>query len=207
MIGSILVFGDSIGQGFYDEINGGWVRLLQRDFFNDTFAGTSDVNIINLSVSGHTSQEVRARIDSETRARINDESLLTIIAIGVNDSYEKNGVRRTSPDDFRTNVQAIITSAKTCGKVLVLGCSACVESRVQPTSWDSTLHYSNTLLKQYETILGECAADANVEFAPLWDSTNEAQQKNESMPDGIHPNPNGHKVIYNEVKRKLDEML
>ena len=26
MIGRILVFGDSIGQGFYDETNGGWVH-------------------------------------------------------------------------------------------------------------------------------------------------------------------------------------
>lgn len=207
MIGRVLVFGDSIGQGYYDEVDGGWVRLLQRDFFNDSYAGKSDVNVINLSVSGHTSQEVRARIMSETQARKSNEKILTIVAIGVNDSYEKNGVRCTPEDDFRNNIQKIIRIAKNFGDVLVLGCSACVDARVQPTSWNSALHYSNNLVKVYENILRECADREDVAFVPLWQVTYDAQQNVETMPDGIHPNAKGHKVIYNEVKKILREMI
>lgn len=203
----ILVFGDSIGQGFYDDVNGGWVRLLQRDFFNEFYDGKSDINIINLSVSGHTSQEVRARINAESRARRIDELMLTIIAVGVNDSYEKNGVRRTPEADFKENIKAIITSAKTFGSVVVLGCSACVESRVQPTRWNSKLYYSNALLKKYEAILRECTTAADSVFVPLWEVTHSAQQSEETMPDGIHPNDKGHEIIYNEIKKVLNKLI
>lgn len=199
----IFVFGDSIGQGFYDEIDGGWVQMLQRDYFVQGIAGKSDNNIINLSVSGHTSNEVLDRIDNEIKARQIDEKLVTILAIGVNDSYEKNGQRRTQETDFTSNMAAIIERAKSYGDVLVLGCSACVDSRVQPTGWNPILHYSNELLQKYEALLQDCADSASVPFVPLWSITNEAQQKQETLPDGIHPNNAGHKVIYETVKENL----
>lgn len=207
MIGTILIFGDSIGQGFYDDKNGGWVRLLQRDFFKESYVCKSDVNIINLSVSGHTSQEVVKRIKQESEARSNDERILTIIAIGVNDSYEKKGARRTPKPEFANNMKRIIEIAKTFGNVMILGLTSCVESRVKPTRWDGELVYTNELIKQYDAIVKDEAENANVVFVPLWQKTYDAQALIETMPDGIHPNAAGHEVIYNEVKKKLDEIL
>ncbi len=207
MIGRVLVFGDSIGQGFYDENDGGWVRLLQRDFFKESRAGKRDVNIINLSVSGHTSQEVVKRIKQESEVRSNDERILTIIAIGVNDSYEKKGVRRTSKSEFANNMKKMIEIAKTFGNVMILGLTSCVESRVKPTRWNGELIYTNELIKQYDAIVKDEAQRANVVFVPLWQKTYNAQALIETMPDGIHPNAAGHEVIYNEVKKKLNEIL
>ncbi|MGB4758759.1 MAG: SGNH/GDSL hydrolase family protein [Candidatus Saccharimonadales bacterium] len=199
----ILIFGDSVGQGFYDEIDGGWVRMLQRDYFADDIAGKSYINVINLSVSGHSSNEVLERLDNESTARQNDDKMTIILAIGVNDSYEKNGQRRTEESDFTNNVTTIIERAKSYGDVLVLGCSACVDSRVQPTGWNPVLHYSNELLQKYEALLQVCAYKAAVPFVPLWTITNKAQQEQETLPDGIHPNNAEHKVIYETVKENL----
>ena len=207
MSSRILVFGDSIGQGFYDEKNGGWVRLLQRDFFNEYHEGKSDVNIINLSVSGHTSQEVVSRIESESLARAKDEKILTIIAIGINDSYEKQTVRRTPQDDFSLNMRRIIEIAKSFGDVLVLGLTSCVESRVSPTTWDAGLIYTNAWIKEYDALIKHEADSLGVSYVPLWQKTFDAQNSFEIMPDGIHPNSAGHEIIYNEVKKMLGEIL
>lgn len=203
----VLVFGDSIGQGFYDAVNGGWVQQLQRDYFGEDIAGKSEVNIINLSVSGHTSNELLSRINSEVVSRMKEGiGILTVLAVGVNDSYEKAGVRRTSEDKFRENINRIIQIAQPHGEVLVLGCSACVEERVNPTSWDASLTYSNDRLKSYEDILADCADVNGIPFVPLWQETYNAQKDKEIMPDGIHPNDIGHEIIYNEVKKKLKEL-
>ena len=202
----ILVFGDSIGQGFYDEIGGGWVQRLQRDFFKDSIEGKSYINIINLSVSGHTSSDVLKRIQLETEAR-NRHDVLTILAIGTNDSYERSGVRCTEEDIFEQNIIEIIKIAQSFGKIIILGIGACVDERVQPTAWHSTVVYKNELLKRYEDILENVAKTYNIDFIPLWSKTNEAQQKEEILPDGIHPNAAGHELIYNEVKEKLEGLI
>lgn len=202
----ILIFGDSIGQGFYDDVSGGWAQRLQRDFFADEIAGKSEINVINLSVSGHTSQEVLTRIEPETRARAMYD-LVTVIAIGVNDSYERDRVRRTGEHEFEENITKIIATAKSFGAVLVLGCSACVEERVQPTEWDSTLRYSNDLIRKYEGILQKCANKNKVAFVPLWQTMHDAQQLQETMPDGIHPNAAGHEVLYKIIRSELTEVI
>lgn len=204
----IFVFGDSIGQGFYDEKNGGWVQRLQRDYIEESIDDKSDVNIINLSVSGHTSNEVLARINFEILNRKRPDGMLTILAIGVNDSYEKGGVKRTAAEEFRQNIVQIIDEVKRLNsELLILGCTPCVDSRVQPTAWDSTLWYRNDELRQYESILEECANEMSIEFLPLWQALNDQMQNQELMPDGIHPNTDGHQIIYSEVSKKLKEMV
>jgi lysophospholipase L1-like esterase len=162
---------------------------------------------MNLSVSGHSSQEVLARIEAEILARKNSEAILTILAIGVNDSYEKNGQRRTAEPKFTQNVDKILKIAQEHGRVLIVGCSACVNARVQPTAWDPALQYSNDRLREYEHLLEDCAKRSGSEFVPLWKATNEAQSSQETLPDGIHPNNAGHKVIHGLIAPKLEELL
>ena len=203
----VLVFGDSIGQGFYDDIDCGWVQMLQKEYIAKAIAGEEDVNIINLSVSGHSSQDVLSRIEPEILARKNDEKIIIILAIGVNDSYEKSGHRRTSQTQFRENIGKIINISKKYGEILVLGCSAGVDDRLNPTAWNPDLRYSNDRLKLYEEILRDCAKSADAEFVPLWHIINQAQSLHEVLPDGIHPNNKGHLIIYDQVAPKLRELI
>lgn len=209
MIGRILVFGDSIGQGYYDAENGGWVRLLQGDFLSNCTDNpdSHEINIVNLSVDGHTSQEVLQRIEFEASVRKNSEDMLIILAIGANDSYEKRGVRRTGEDDFSSNITKIIHAAQQFGQVMIVGLSACDESRTTPCGWDANLYYTNDRIRTYDGVLQQKAREFDLPFVPLWQVTHDAQQTTDIMPDGIHPNSKGHEIIYNEVKKKLNEVL
>jgi len=203
----VLIFGDSIGQGFYDDIDGGWAQILQKSYFSEKIAGKSDVNILNLSISGDTSTKVLARLEQEIASRDNGEDLVIILAIGVNDSYEKNGKRCTSEEEFEQNILKLIKLVKQHGRILVIGCTSCVESRVQPTAWNDTLYYSNKLLEAYEQILSESVKKEGEKFLPLWKASYEKQQIEETMPDGLHPNNIGHKLIAELVRPELEALL
>ncbi len=89
----ILVFGDSITQGFWDT-EGGWVGHISRYYIEQTIK-TQNYNIptiFNLGVSGDTSNEVLARFENEVKARLwPGEEIVIIISTGVNDCYIKAG--------------------------------------------------------------------------------------------------------------------
>ncbi len=66
----VLVFGDSIAQGFWDT-EGGWVARLIREYL--TLKGlnlnTSQPDLFNLAVDGDTTDKIVYRFHAETMAR------------------------------------------------------------------------------------------------------------------------------------------
>ena len=90
-----------------------------RDFFRRFFETGEEINIINLSVSGHSSQEVAKRLNSEAEVRNNGEEMLSIIAVGTNDSYKKDDSRKTDEVTFTANMKNSIKQAKSHGKVKI----------------------------------------------------------------------------------------
>lgn len=82
-----LIFGDSITQGFND-LTGGWVQRLRESLTLDDF-------VINLGVSGDTSDGLLARFEVELKPRLSTEgeSNIILIAIGSNDSAWNNQLK------------------------------------------------------------------------------------------------------------------
>lgn len=200
MVSRILVFGDSIGQGYYDIENGGWVQLLFRYFMNSGQTELSDVNVINLSVDGHTSRDVIQRLEFELDTLGSGEDILVIIAIGCNDSALLDESMVVPEGDFRDNIAEIIeVSSKRC-KVLVLSSTPCVEAHTNPTSWNSKLRFLNKKLQTYDQIKEAEAINAEVEYLSVWDRFSDELQERELLSDGIHPNSDGHRLIFDIVK-------
>ncbi len=85
----VLVFGDSITQGFWD-VDGGWVSRIRKTY-DQKAIDTDDYDqptIFNMGVSGNSSDDVLVRFDNETKVRANEE-LSFVFAIGVNDARTK----------------------------------------------------------------------------------------------------------------------
>ena|ERR1035437_8856757 len=106
----VLIFGDSITQGFWDT-SGGWVNRL-RNHYDEVQVQDLDKDIptiFNLSIDGDTSQNILNRIKFETQARIWQENLPTVIVqIGINDSSAIGSAPSVEIEDYRTNLVAII---------------------------------------------------------------------------------------------------
>lgn len=202
----ILVFGDSITQGFNDP-NGGWVEHLKRDYLQRKVKGDDAFEIFNLGISGDTSIEVLNRMENEIAVRRwPNDPVMTILAVGVNDSTDKHGKRLCSPDGYKANIYKLLdTMTRMSDMQLVVGLTPCVNSLLDPASWsENDLRADNQRIFEYEQMLSSITQERNINFVPIWETITSISEWESIFPDGLHPNVTGHKLIYNEVKKVLE---
>lgn len=211
----VLVFGDSITQGYWDT-DGGWVDRIRKHFDSLQVAdlqNNDEPTIFNLGISADNSQNILQRIEAETVARTRHGNLpVIIIQIGVNDSSTDNQTIdesvRISIEDYELNLREIIKKAQpVSSKIIFVGLSACDEARTTPVSWGD-FHYTNEALKSYEDVMKAIAEEHKLPFIPIFDEFKKAIDSGEDfLPDGLHPNNDGHKFIAEQVTSKLQELL
>jgi acyl-CoA thioesterase-1 len=195
----ILVFGDSITQGYFD-VEGGWVGRLRREFDQLRENGTKTYPpvVFNLGVSGDTSQEVAARIDNETRARLwPGEEMVIVLNVGVNDARIDGTRPFSTPEQYRQNLEwAIETARKYSQKILIVGLSPCVESLTTPVDWSvDKISWTNQRIQEFDRAAKEAAATNKLPFVDVMAPFQAQLAKHDLLPDGLHPNSNGHQVI------------
>ena len=209
----VLVFGDSITQGFWD-IEGGWVDRLRKYYDSQQILdleGKAEPTIFNLGISADNSQNVLDRIEQEVNARTRftpDIKPIVIIQIGANDSCVHNGEPQIAIDQYRENLRAIYNKVKVLtSKIIFIGLSACDESKTTPVFWGEYC-YTNKAIKMYEDCMSEAAKELKLDFISIFERFKaELDNGNNLLPDGLHPNDQGHKLIYEIVKPKLLELL
>lgn len=209
----ILVFGDSITQGYW-AVEHGWVDLVRRHFDSRQVTGlkkNNEPSVFNLGVSADNSDNILVRFENEILARTRPthaEKPVIILQIGVNDSSLRGDLPQTTPARYRKNLHSLAEKGKVLGsKVIFVGLSACDDSRTTPVAWGEYYYRSETI-KQYEQIMSEVAKAENIGFIPVFDIFAAELAKNpELVPDGLHPNDEGHETIYKIVITKLEEML
>ena len=199
----VLIFGDSITQGFWDS-EGGWVSRLRKSYELQKIERKNDdpATVFNLGVSGDSSDELLARFENETKARANEE-LTFVIAIGVNDSRTKADVNFSDIQRYKQNLEEILKHAKQYSdKILFVGLTPCVEERSNPVSWSDT-GYTNARIKQFDDALRGFCEEHQVGFIEMFEPFQKAQNKQELLPDGLHPNDEGHQLIADIVGPEL----
>lgn len=204
----IIVFGDSIAYGAWDE-EGGWVERLK--VYTNKKAIKSDLEyycaVYNLAIDGDITTDLLRRIDLEIRSRVLDEERVIIIAMGSNDSEITNfdASFRTKPEIFRDNIREIISiSGKYSSKILFLGLLPVDESKVDPIPWSVERSYKNKSIKKFEDIIkSECNGN-KADFVGLFDQFF-MQGYEKMLVDGVHPNSEGHRRIFEIVSGYLKE--
>ncbi len=207
----ILVFGDSVTQGFHDTERGGWCsRLINFVMQREIASGYSyNKSIFNLGVAGDTTEDLCKRIKSEAEARLckyaTDDHDVLLLAIGINDSYFEMTTRKNqiSVETMVENLGKMITDTREYfEEVAIIGIAPVVDERVQPVAWDVTHGYSNVEIAKYNKALETFAAQYGFKFIDLNGVYGDAV--GDCLPDGVHPNADGHGYIYNRVKSFLE---
>jgi lysophospholipase L1-like esterase len=211
----VLVFGDSITQGYWDT-DGGWVEKIRKHY--DTLQasdldGRDEPTVFNLGISADNSKNVLDRIESETIARTRHGNLpVIVIQIGVNDSSTDElpeGESVSLPiEKYEQNLKMIIDKVKPISsKIIFVGLSACDETKTTPVSWGS-FHYTNEAIKNYENKIKEIAEESSVAFIPVFDRFKAEIDKGvDLLPDGLHPNNDGHTFMAELILGELDSLL
>src|SRR3989344_1010829 len=199
---NILVFGASIAQGYYDT-EGGWADRLKRYFIQEELKHNweQSINVFNLALSGDTSKDVLSRISKETKQRIwSNHKLIFIFEIGTNDSIIINGKPKVPLSEFRKNLNQLLKFCKTYSdKIIFLGLTPVDEPRVTPMTWSPSESYLSERIKKYNDEVKVFSNRNNLGFVDLHREFTKVDFK-KNLHDGVHPNSQGHKKIFEIVR-------
>lgn len=202
----ILVFGDSIAAGAWTD-EGGWVNLLQKYWYKKRLEDQDNYFLIyNLGISGDTTQELLARFEKETKARLDEEAEnIIIFAIGINDVQWVNDEKHTrlSKEEFTDNLEKLIELARGYStKIIFLGLTPVDEAKVDPIPWIPELSYKNEHIKQFNQLIRTVCQENSLYFIDIFENWIKLDYQ-KLLFDGAHPNTKGHKRIFEKVKTFL----
>lgn len=209
----VLVFGDSITQGYW-AIEHGWVDRVRMHYDAlqlEDLNGRDEPTIFNLGISADNTEDILKRIEQEVAARTRPNHRVksaVLLQIGINDSSKEPTDPQVSVSQYEENLKEIITRIKPkTSKIILIGSSSCTESQTTPVSWGEH-YYTNASIKTYETVMQEIAAEYGVGFIPVFEQFKaEVDSGKNLLADGLHPNEAGHELIYKIVMPKLQELL
>ncbi len=202
----IFVFGDSITQGKWDH-EGGWVTKLKNYFSKKGFPNRKYDNFLyNLAISGNTSEDLTRRFEIEMRERVNDDlDRIILFAIGINDSHLITSTKtsKVSLERFKQNIQKLIELAKKfTTKIIFVGLTLVNETMTSPLLWRPETSYINKDIVEYNKAIQTICKKNNIDFINLMSYLRSMKYIN-LLFDGLHPNSEGHKKIFEIVKDYL----
>lgn len=208
----VLVFGDSITQGFFAE-TAGWVQRLFNYYGAEILKDLSVdwIEVFNLGISGDRTDWLVERFDDETQARVEhwqNEDLIIILAIGINDSGIDDGKERSNPAKYGRDLTNLISEAKKFSdKIIMVGLTACEEEIVNDRTYKSK-HLSNDRIKEFENTLADVATNEHLNYVPIFDKfKTKLDDGKKLLADGLHPNDEGHKLMFELVKPELERLI
>jgi len=206
----VLIFGDSITQGFYDE-QGGWATRLVNYYLAQDLARKEDVpTLFNLGISGDTTKNVLDRFEAEANARIGKNSDNTLVfAIGTNDTIYRGEQFDNTPEKCREQLAELLGKAKGyTNKIVFVGLFPVIDELLQPFPWSTTGKcYSTERMKLFNDALVKFCTDSDLPMVDLWPVFESESDLKSLFFDGIHPNSKGHQLIYETVQPKLAELI
>ena len=178
----ILVLGDSLSAAYGIERSQGWVYLLQ-DHLN---SNGKSYRVINASVSGETTRGGLTRLPRSLKQH---QPNIVIIALGGND-----GLRGIPLKEFRQNLEAMITLAKSSNAKVVL-CGVRIPPNLGHSYVGKFIHtYTETARKHdvplVQYILKNVSSNINL-----------------MQDDGIHPTAEAQPIILKNVLSELKSVI
>ncbi len=203
----ILVFGDSIAWGAFDTERGGWVERLKTYYFQNR--ESNHYSVYNLAISSNDTKGVLFELEDQIKIieKIEPDDYVFLFSIGSNDCrYLNSKENKFVPiKEFENNLKKIIEiSKKYSSKIIFTGCMKMDETKTMPFTGAVTEKefYENDDLKEYNDLIEKICKDEEVKFIPLWDLSSK-----EDLHDGVHPNSEGHRKIFERVKEELNKGL
>lgn len=177
----LVAFGDSLTAGYGLPRGDGFAARLEEALR----AQGRDVEVIDAGVSGDTTDMGLARLDWSVPA----DADAVIVELGANDA-----LRGLPPAEARRNLAAIVARLTERGqKVLVAG-------MIAPRNLGPDYG------KAFDPIFSEVAAKHGALLYPFF-LEGVALHPELTLPDGLHPNAEGVKVIVRGILPKVGELL
>lgn len=170
-IPKVIALGDSLTVGTGATSGNDWVSVLSR---------WSNISIINSGISGDTTADALARLQSSV---ISQDPDVVIVFLGGNDILRARPLEETI-----NNLRSIITQTKASGsRVILIGT------------------HNDTFQSTREAEFRRLASELDVEYAPNVLSGILGNPK--LISDAVHPNDAGYRLVAERIWNKLQPML
>lgn len=178
---TILFLGDSLTEGYQLSKEEAFPAIIERTLKTKH----KDIKVLNGGVSGATSASGMKRLNWYQKAKPE----IMVLALGAND-----GLRGIKPAVTEKNLSEIIEKAQKLDMTVILA------GMKMPTNMGEPYR------TQFENIFPKLAKKYQVKLIPfLLEGVGGVPKLN--LPDGIHPNPEGHEVMAKTVLKVLETEL
>jgi len=204
----IIVFWDSISEGFWDYEKGWWVNRLKIDFWKKY---GYDKMFFNAWISAYTSENIIncfSHIFSAISRREpwKEKSTTIIFAISINDSAESmtSWVTRVDKYAFQQNVRTLIKMCKDeqlIERVIFLSATNVEEEVINQESnlWAEHYFY-NSKIQKYNSTIKQLAAENNYDYIDIFGDMEQGD-----LEDWLHPSSKWHEKIYQKVLEFIEQ--
>jgi acyl-CoA thioesterase-1 len=177
---TILVFGDSLSDGFMLKRSEAYPALLSKKLHN---AGLN-FQVTNASAAGGTTEGGLERLPPHLKHRID----IFVLELGINDAF-----RGLSVDEIQNNLQQIIDKVKARNPNV----------RVVIAGMQLPNYATDDYVSAFGKLFGDLAAKNGAALVPyLLEGV--AGDPSLNLADGIHPNAAGQKILAENVWRVLE---
>ena len=177
----IVALGDSLTEGFGVAKEEAYPYLVEQELIRKGYS----VRIINAGISGSTSASAPSRMQWYLRVKPD----IVILALGGND-----GLRGLSVQHMKKNLGKAIELASSKNILVLLA------------GMQIPLNYGHDYTKSFRNAFYELAEQNQLPMIPfLLKEVGNVPALN--LPDGIHPNPEGHHIICRTVIEHLEPLL
>jgi acyl-CoA thioesterase-1 len=178
---TILFLGDSLTEGYQLAKEDAFPAVIERNL-KPRFP---DIKVINGGVSGATTASGLKRLNWYVKAKPE----IMVLALGAND-----GLRGLNLKESEKNLSAVIQKAKDSGmSVLLVGMK-------MPTN------YGEPYRTNFEKLFPKLAKKYQLPLVPfLLEDVGGNPKLN--LPDGIHPNVDGHKIMAKTIQKILEPLI
>jgi acyl-CoA thioesterase-1 len=177
----IVILGDSLTAGLGLDPVQSFPSLLQARLEREGY----DYRVVNAGVSGDTSAGGLRRLDWALEGNVR----VLVVELGAND-----GLRGLPVAGMKKNLAEIITRAQARGITVILA------------GMEAPPNYGQQYTDEFRQAFRDLAAEHKVALIPfLLDGV--AGLRNMNQGDGIHPNPEGARILENTVWRALEPVL
>lgn len=179
----ILIVGDSLTEGYGVQPNQAYPHLLQLKMRQE---GTKEAIVINAGTSGATSAFGLRTLKFQVKRKKPD---FLILALGANDA-----LRGITPKQTEKNLAECLKYAKSHNiKTILVGMMA-------------PPNYGTKFPKDFAAIFPRLQKAFSVPLIPFL-LKGVAGESELNLPDGIHPNPKGYKIISEHLWESIKEHI
>jgi acyl-CoA thioesterase-1 len=177
---AILVFGDSLSDGFMLKRSEAYPALLAKKLH----AAGLNFQVTNASAAGGTTEGGLERLPPHLKRKID----IFILELGINDAF-----RGLSVDQIQNNLQQIIDKVKARNP----------DVRVVIAAIQLPNYAADDYVAAFGKMFGDLASRNNAALVPYL-LQGVAGDPSLNLPDGIHPNAAGQKILAENVWRVLE---